>query len=57
MITKRISPLSWRGGRPDNAGGNEHCATLDLTNDQAVLDDVDCSLKYQYICEVFIDVS
>jgi hypothetical protein len=50
-FTKR----SWRGGKPDNANGNEHCATVDLTNGQSILDDVPCSSQFRYICEVTMD--
>jgi hypothetical protein len=43
----------WNTDQPDNAGGNENCLTLDLRYPgEALLDDVPCSSKFQYICEV-----
>jgi hypothetical protein len=53
-MEKIFNNNSWKSGQPDNLGGGEHCLSLDLTTGEALLSDVSCGSKYQYICEVCI---
>ncbi|XP_076618754.1 hemolymph lipopolysaccharide-binding protein-like [Colletes latitarsis] len=43
----------WRSGEPNNAGGNEHCATMRRNvRDDFGMDDRDCGIWYQFVCEI-----
>ena len=40
--------------QPDNQNGNEHCISINLQYNKALLRDENCESKKRYICEVRI---
>jgi len=50
----QIKLCRWSSGQPDNLLGKENCLVLDIKPGSALLSDVNCDSRYQYICEVLI---
>jgi hypothetical protein len=46
--------LRWDIAQPDNLYGNEHCLSINLQYNTALLRDEKCEAKKRYICEVRI---
>ncbi|XP_065336678.1 uncharacterized protein LOC135937455 [Cloeon dipterum] len=41
----------WAEGQPDNANGTEHCVSVEVQNNSALLYDENCLSKKRFICE------
>ncbi|XP_059470492.1 perlucin-like, partial [Neocloeon triangulifer] len=41
----------WAPGEPNNAGKSEHCLAVNLNKTSALLLDLDCTQRMNYICE------